>query len=214
MDVFGDCGNKAEQVSVTYAWTMDAVKPIISTTAVSEFKGCNPTVVAPVFTLTEAYSPGTINVVDGGVLGTGCAKSPVWTCTFTDACNNGNDEKVITYTWTEDTHAPSFTGCPAEKVTWTSSIPPVCADALALVRVTDGCTSNIIPTCEAGQIDITGCERSQTFTLTAKDGCGNSASCAITHTWIVDDEKPIFNGYVYLLRTNCIGFVINTSGLF
>ncbi|MFN8135045.1 MAG: hypothetical protein U0Z17_07420 [Bacteroidales bacterium] len=28
-----DCGNKAEQVSVTYTWTMDAVKPIISTAA-------------------------------------------------------------------------------------------------------------------------------------------------------------------------------------
>ncbi|MBK8349710.1 MAG: hypothetical protein IPL08_19655 [Saprospiraceae bacterium] len=54
---------------VTYTWTVDAIKPVIATTAVSENKGCNPTIVSPVFTLTEACSPGTIVVVDGGVTG-------------------------------------------------------------------------------------------------------------------------------------------------
>ncbi|MFN8135042.1 MAG: hypothetical protein U0Z17_07405 [Bacteroidales bacterium] len=37
-------------------------------------------------------------MVDGGVLGTGCAKSQTWTANFTDACNDVADEKVITYT--------------------------------------------------------------------------------------------------------------------
>ncbi|MFN8135044.1 MAG: hypothetical protein U0Z17_07415 [Bacteroidales bacterium] len=53
---------------------------------------------APVFTLTEACSPGGISVVDGGVRGTGCAKSQTWLANFTDACNNVADEKVITCT--------------------------------------------------------------------------------------------------------------------
>ncbi|MFN8135040.1 MAG: hypothetical protein U0Z17_07395 [Bacteroidales bacterium] len=92
--------------SITYTWTEGLIAAVISTTATSEFKGCNPTVVAPVFTLTEACSPGEINVMDGGVQGTGCAKSQTWTATFTDACNNVADEKTITYTWTKISLSP------------------------------------------------------------------------------------------------------------
>ncbi|MFN8135054.1 MAG: hypothetical protein U0Z17_07465 [Bacteroidales bacterium] len=50
--------------------------------------------------------PRRSRVVDGGVLGTGCAKSQTWTATFTDACNNVADEEIITYTWTEDLIKP------------------------------------------------------------------------------------------------------------
>ncbi|MFN8135047.1 MAG: hypothetical protein U0Z17_07430 [Bacteroidales bacterium] len=111
-----------------HPWTEDLVKPVISTTATSHDLGCNPTVVAPVFTLTEACSPGKINVVDGGVQGTGRANRKRWTATFTDACNNMADEKGIT---TEPILLCLF--WLSAETAWTSSIPPVCADALALV---------------------------------------------------------------------------------
>ncbi|MBK8349711.1 MAG: hypothetical protein IPL08_19660 [Saprospiraceae bacterium] len=32
------CGNVADEVVVTYTWTVDAIKPVIATTAVSENK--------------------------------------------------------------------------------------------------------------------------------------------------------------------------------
>ncbi|MFN8135053.1 MAG: hypothetical protein U0Z17_07460 [Bacteroidales bacterium] len=52
-------------------------------------------------TLTEACSPAEINVVDGGVRGTGLFDHRhMGQPAFTDA-TVAADEKVITYTWTE-----------------------------------------------------------------------------------------------------------------
>jgi hypothetical protein len=36
------CGNAAEEVSITYTWTVDTEAPVISTEAVDTDLGCNP----------------------------------------------------------------------------------------------------------------------------------------------------------------------------
>jgi len=99
-------------VSITYTWTIDTEKPIIATTATNSDLGCNPEeIIPPVFTLTEACSPGDIVVVSG-VQGSGCVSSQTWIANFTDACGNVADALSITYTWTVDTEPPVITGLP------------------------------------------------------------------------------------------------------
>ncbi|GAB1454299.1 hypothetical protein MASR2M47_43550 [Draconibacterium sp.] len=191
------CNNKDIE-TVTYTWSDDAVAPELTVPGAGLALGCNPTTL-PTVASVEAASSATdncgtpvITAVAGEITGE-CEKTQTFTVTATDGCNN-KDIETVTYTWSDDSEDPSFTGCPAEVVTWTGIIPPTCTDALALVSVSDVCSANIIPTCDAGEIEIDGCERTQTFSLTATDGCNNTATCAVTFTWIVDDEEPVFNG--------------------
>ena len=180
------CNNVADQVSVTYTWTVDATKPVIATTAVSEDKGCNPTIVAPVFTLTEACSPGTINVVDGGVQGTGCAKSQTWTANFTDACNNVADQVSITYTWTVDATKPviATTAVSEDKGCNPTIVAPV-------FTLTEACSPGTIVVVDGG-VQGTGCAKSQTWTANFTDACNNVADqVSVTYTWTVDATKPV-----------------------
>ncbi|MBK8349707.1 MAG: hypothetical protein IPL08_19640 [Saprospiraceae bacterium] len=180
------CGNVADEVVVTYTWTVDAIKPVIATTAVSENKGCNPTIVAPVFTLTEACSPGTIVVVDGGVTGAGCEKSQIWTANFTDGCGNVADEVVVTYTWTVDAIKPviATTAVSENKGCNPTIVAPV-------FTLTEACSPGTIVVVDGG-VTGAGCEKSQIWTANFTDGCGNVADeVVVTYTWTVDAIKPV-----------------------
>jgi hypothetical protein len=148
----------------------DIDKPIIATTAVSGDLGCNATFEVPVFTLTEACSPGDIVIVDGGAIADGCNYSQTWTANFTDACQNAADEVSVTYTWTVDTDKPIITcspdktiDCDAEIVFDTPTATDNCSGVLEIVVVstsTDGLTR----------------------TWKATDACGNEATCSQTIT--------------------------------
>jgi hypothetical protein len=60
------CLNVADQVSITYTWTVRLIKPVIATTA----QGGNKDVINNrCCTLTEACSPGDIVIVDSGITG-------------------------------------------------------------------------------------------------------------------------------------------------
>ncbi|MBK8349706.1 MAG: hypothetical protein IPL08_19635 [Saprospiraceae bacterium] len=180
------CGNAADEVVVTYTWTVDAIKPVIATTAVSENKGCNSTIVAPVFTLTEACSPGTIVVVDGGVTGAGCEKSQIWTANFTDGCGNVADEVVVTYTWTVDAIKPviATTAVSENKGCNPTIVAPV-------FTLTEACSPGTIVVVDGG-VTGAGCEKSQIWTANFTDGCGNVADeVVVTYTWTVDAIKPV-----------------------
>ncbi|PKP36598.1 MAG: hypothetical protein CVT97_08640, partial [Bacteroidetes bacterium HGW-Bacteroidetes-14] len=185
------CGNVADEKVITYTWTEDAIAPIIATTAVSGDKGCNPAIVAPVFTLTEACSPGDIVVTTAGVAGTGCEKSQTWMANFTDECGNAAAEVSVTYTWNEDSEAPVLTvptaglalGCNP------SSLPTV-SSVIEASSATDNCGT---PTITAVEGAVTGtCSKSQAFTVTATDACGNTDVETVTYTWVDDDsEAPV-----------------------
>ncbi|MBR6106049.1 MAG: hypothetical protein IKP81_13450, partial [Paludibacteraceae bacterium] len=174
----------------------DKVIPVISTTAESGNKGCNPTIVAPVFTGTdncEGDISAKIAVTTTGVQGTGCEKTQSWTANYTDGCNNKADEVVVTYTWTEDKIKPVITtelsnadkGC-----NWDKSDAPKVSD----FTLTESCDNTAKITLTAGTEEINGCKHSQTWTATCTDACGNVAEpVAITYTWTVDTEKPVIS---------------------
>src|SRR6185436_16969526 len=72
---------------------------------------------------------------------------------------------------------------------------PNCAAALALVTVSDNCDNNLTAQCAAGTVQTNNCQRTQSFTLTATDTCGNPADpCVVTYTWTVDTTAPTFTG--------------------
>ena len=83
------CGNAALQVAITYTWIIDTEAPVVRTEALSGDLGCNPVVVAPVFTGTDNCE-GTItpNVTTTGPQINGCAYTQTWTASYTDACGN------------------------------------------------------------------------------------------------------------------------------
>ena len=190
------CGNKAENVTIEYTWTVDTEMSVINTTAESGNKGCNPTIVAPVFTGTdncEGDISAKITVTTTGVHGSGCEKSQSWTANYTDGCNNKADEVVVTYTWTEDKTKPVITTelSNADKAcNWDKSDAPKVTD----FTLTESCDNTAQITLSAGTEEINGCKHSQTWTATCTDACGNVAEpVAITYTWTVDTEKPVIS---------------------
>ena len=182
------CNNVADQVSITYTWTVDTEKPVLATTATNSDLGCNPTVVAPVFTGTDNCE-GTITpvVTTSGPSNTGCAYTQTWDANYTDACNNIADQVSITYTWTVDTEKPVLA------TTATNSDlgcnPTVVAPTFT---GTDNCEGSITPVVTTSGPSNTGCAYTQTWDANYTDACNNVADqVSITYTWTVDTEKPV-----------------------
>ena len=95
----------------------DAEKPVITTTAVSGDKGCNPTIVAPTFTVTDNCDNNVqVQVTTTGVQGAGYKKTQTWTATAKDVCGNSAEPVVIVYTWIEDSSTPFAVQMPADMV--------------------------------------------------------------------------------------------------
>jgi autotransporter-associated beta strand protein len=182
------CDNVAIPVSITYTWTQDASLPVITTTAVSGNLGCNPTVVAPVFTGTDNCEGNiTPQVNTPGPTNNGCAYSQTWTATYTDGCGNVAIPVIITYTWTQDTGLPVITttavsgdlGCNPTIVAPVFTGTDNCEGAFTPLVNTPGPTNN-------------GCAYSQTWTATYTDGCDNMAiPVSITFTWTQDAGLPV-----------------------
>ena len=195
-----NCGGLTDVETVTYTWTFDTQAPVLTVPATGLALGCNPQTLPTVASVIAASSvldncSATLTAVAGDITGT-CEKSQTFTVTATDNCGGLTDVETVTYTWTVDTELPIFTGCPGVPVAWdwaTELEAPECADALALVSVTDNC-GTVTPVCQPGNVVVNGCNRSLTFTLTAEDNCENTAQCSVTFTWTVDDEDPQFVG--------------------
>ncbi|MBO5829026.1 MAG: T9SS type B sorting domain-containing protein, partial [Paludibacteraceae bacterium] len=95
----------------------DAEKPVITTTAVSGDKGCNPEIVAPEFTVTDNCDNNVqVQVTTTGVQGAGYKKTQTWTATAKDVCGNSAEPVVIVYTWIEDSSTPFAVQMPADMV--------------------------------------------------------------------------------------------------
>ena len=195
------CGLKADTVKVTYTWTVDTENPVIalqSNSMADEYNwGCNPNVIAPVFTVSDncegTFTLDAANVVDGGVIGTGCEKSQTWTASYTDGCGNPATPMSITYYWTEDHTAPvihteavsDHKGCNPVIVAPTFTITDNCEGTFVLNAdsVTDG-----------GVVTVTGepYKFSRTWTAHYTDLCGNQADdLSVTYTWTEAPEVSI-----------------------
>lgn len=69
-------------------------------------------------------------------------------------------------------------------------INPELPDCAAEVKAINGCSEATV-ICTPGEIKANGCEKSQTFTYTATDNCGNTVSASVTYTWTEDLIPPV-----------------------
>ncbi|TVZ59802.1 putative secreted protein (Por secretion system target) [Flavobacteriaceae bacterium MAR_2010_105] len=184
------CGNVADQKSVTYTWTVDTEKPVITVDSSDDPAGaCNPTIVPPTFSVSDNCDPGgSVAPQTNGPSNVGCAYTQTWTANYTDACGNVADQKSVTYTWTVDTEKPVITidssddpagACNPTIVPPTFSVSDNCDPGGSVAPQTNG-PSNV------------GCAYTQTWTANYTDACGNVADQkSVTYTWTVDNEKPV-----------------------
>jgi PKD repeat protein/endonuclease/exonuclease/phosphatase family metal-dependent hydrolase len=82
---------------------------------------------------------------------------------------------------------PVLKNVPADKNLGHNPKLPSCD---ANVTATGGCSDATVA-CTPGVIIKEGCNRSQTFTYTATDACGNKATATTTYTWIEDLTPPV-----------------------
>lgn len=125
----------------------------------------------------NAVAP-TVNVTTVGTC------SAVITVTATDACGN---EVNVTYHTRIDSTSPVLANLPSGGDLGCNPTAPVCATN---VTATDNCDGAVNVTCTPGNIAENGCFRSQTFTYSAVDSCGNEVSQNVTYTWKVDTTPP------------------------
>ena len=187
------CGNPATDVSVTYTWTEDAKAPVIHTEAVSDHKGCNPTIVAPTFTVTDncegAFILPTEYVTTTGKTGDGCEKSQSWTANYTDGCDNPAEALTVTYYWTESEQPVITTDLTDQTLGCDATVaPPTPAD----FTVIDDCNSSATATVTASAETVTDYSHSITYTATYTNDCNISAEpVQITYTWTESPEVSI-----------------------
>ncbi|MBK8195324.1 MAG: HYR domain-containing protein [Lewinellaceae bacterium] len=88
--------------------------------------------------------------------------------------------------WTVDVDDPEFAACPTASIDLDCN-PVAITEAQAIAdagTVTDACgTVDVTAVPDAPPSNISGCEWTQTWTVTAKDACGNSSACSVTYIW-------------------------------
>ena len=180
------CGNKAKDSTITYTWTVDTEKPVISSSVASADLGCNPgTITAPTFTVTDACEGSFTLTADSvtvtGPNHTGCDYTQSWTAHYTDACGNKAKDSTVTYTWTETT-TPTITTSLTDKDFSCIAlvVPPTVAD----FSVNDACDPSATVTLTEGPETVTGYVHSKTWTATYKNSCNiDAAPVSITYKW-------------------------------
>ncbi len=194
------CGNTAS-CEVVFTWTEDTESPTFASCPTAPVDlGCNPAVPTADSAIARAGAvtdncggTPTVTASGGAVSGTGCARTQVWTVTATDVCGN-TGTCAVTFTWRVDTEGPTFASCPTAPVDLGCNPAVPTADS-AIARagaVTDNCGGTPTVTASGGAVSGTGCARAQVWTVTATDACGNTGTCAVTFTWRVDTEAPVF----------------------
>ncbi|MFN5355782.1 MAG: hypothetical protein ACK5CT_04135, partial [Bacteroidota bacterium] len=190
------CGNAATPVVRTVSWTEDTTAPIINLTGGTANAGCNPSNASilasfPTATVADACGPLTATFTDSPDTPNGCSMSRTRTWNVSDACGNAAQPVSFIVTWSTDTVAPVIS---ASGTTLTLGCNPSAQDieaALGSATANDAC-GTITPTEQTSPITINGCERSQTRSWTAVDGCGNNSVSAVrTITWKVDTIAPV-----------------------
>ncbi len=187
------CGNPAEPKNVVYSWRVDTSAPLITSVPAGGDLGCNPQTLptdASVKALVVATDDCSFTVdvthVDGG---TACAPTRTFTVTAKDGCGNPAEPKTVVYSWKVDTSAPLITSVPAGgDLGCNPQTLPTDASVKALVVATDDCSFTVDVTHVDGG---TACDPTRTFTVTAKDGCGNPAAPkTVVYYWKIDKTPP------------------------
>ncbi len=200
-----ECGNK---MTCTFGltWGSDTESPVFSNCPSAAIQlGCNPTkptandAIANAGTVTD-NSGGFIQLTaTGGAItsspNNSCTKNQIFTVTATDACGNSAECKV-TFTWKEDTQGPTFgTNPPPEGVQLGCLGQGGATEAQAIAAVgpiTDNCSSGNLTISAVGGAISGECNKTQDWTVTAKDDCNNISTKVVTLKWTFDDQNPVF----------------------
>ncbi len=179
-----DCGS-ATPYEITYTW-IQAMTPEIVTELTShdfvcgeEFPGA-PTVND--FTVWNACENNPHVTIDEGDIEEvdGCLRRQTWTANYEGACENASYE--ITYTWIEPQTAMISTNLESHVFVCGEEFPG--APTVNDFTVMNSCEDNPHVTIEAGNIEVNGCNRTQTWTAKYTSDCGSAAPYEITYTWI------------------------------
>jgi IPT/TIG domain/Secretion system C-terminal sorting domain len=186
------CGN-ISTASRTITWTVDITPPTLSVGSATVHLGCNPTVnaiesVLGTATATDACGAPTFLVSTSAVTVNGCNRSQTRTFTSIDACGNFTSASR-TAIWVADP-PPVFIG--NYGTINLGCNPPAFSITAALdgATATDACGTPTLVFSD-GNIVSNGCNRSQTRTFTAIDGCGNISTVSRTVNWFADNTPPV-----------------------
>jgi hypothetical protein len=175
--------------TATFTVTPDVTAPVLPDLPAGGFIGCNPTELPACVTdliATDNCGPVPVTCVPGEITGPDCDKTQIFTYSAVDECGNKVSE-TVTYTWKVDLAAPVLPDLPEGGYLGCNPTPPTCTEGLIANDVCDG---EVAVICDAGE--ITGdCIKTQVFTYSAEDACGNEVSETVTYTWKVDLAAPV-----------------------
>jgi hypothetical protein len=189
------CGNSAS-CSQVIDWTVDISPPTLTVPTTGFDLGCNPAVlptdatVAAQVTATDTCSLVATNVTHLDTTN-GCTITRTFTVTATDGCNN-TTSKSLAYTWRADRTAPNLVVPNGGNLGCNPTVLPTDATVAAQVTASDACS---LVTTNVTHLDTAnGCTNIRTFTVTATDGCSNTAGASVVYTWKTDFIAPVLNG--------------------
>lgn len=150
--------------------------------------GCNPELPtnSTAVKATGGCSVAPVVCVPGEIISSGCQRSQTFTYTATDECGN-SVSATTTYTWTEDLTPPVLVNVPADQFLGSNPELPGCDPNVAAIDECGEATVSCLP----GEIVQNDNERSQIFTYTATDICGNKSSATTTYTWTEELTLPV-----------------------
>ena len=188
------CGNSTRE-QVVYTWKQDTTRPVFANLPTGGDLGCNPTrptCSTAVTALDECdgdlsarirCTPGPLETLGD------CGFSQIFTYTVEDSCGNPA-VAVVVYRWTEDTTAPELVNLPPGGDLGCNPIRPTCVATVGARDLCDGDLGGRVR-CEAGPIvDGALCAKTQVFTYSVTDRCGNTAEARVTYTWREDITPP------------------------
>lgn len=214
------CGNTAT-ISQTFTWKSDLTGPVFTACPAGSNLGCNPIAIPEPGVATATDNCGgspTITSALGDEVGTGCSKTRTRTYTARDACGNTSTCQQV-FTYVLDATPPVFTSCPSTVTVECGS--PTSTAALGAAIATDACGS--VTTTSSDGTTAVGCQTVITRTWTARDGCGNTATC-VQRILVIDRTAPVITcnpdgsatatdcGSYFLYKNGTIWTAIDGSG--
>src|SRR5205807_1336450 len=142
--------------------------------------GCSPSATAidsalGHATATDNCGPVTPTPTTGTMTVSGCQRTQTRSWTATDGCGNTSASVSRTISWTVDSIAPLITATGTTLTLGCSPSATAIDSALGHATATDNC-GPVTPTPTTGTMTVSGCQRTQTTSWTATDGCGNTSA--------------------------------------
>ncbi|WP_228851854.1 hypothetical protein [Aegicerativicinus sediminis] len=208
-----DCENAADEVQVTYTWTVDVEAPVISQTSGPEDGfdlGCKPeSIPVPTFEATDNCGVGVVLVETGETIIDGCTSMLTYTATVSDDCGTPAEPVTVTYTWNNDDEPPVLEGDLNDRalVGWCQPWPDK-----VNIKWTDNCgvmvdgelanaggqsvwtefNPNHPNDPVAGPVmQVDECRQYREYTFSVTDACGNNVTHTIKYYRDYDETDPI-----------------------